>query len=45
VVVADAFRQGGDLVGVEVVDLHGDARPPEARDQFGGLLDGLGPVV
>ncbi len=45
VVVADPLGQPPHLLGVEVIDLDRDADPAEPGHEFGGLLDGLGPVV
>ncbi|GAA3371484.1 hypothetical protein GCM10017744_099400 [Streptomyces antimycoticus] len=45
VIVADALGQPPDLRGVEMVGADGDAGATEPRDEFGRLLDRLGPVV
>ena len=39
-----ALEQRGDFVVIGVIDAHGDADPSLRSDEFGGLLDGLGPA-
>ena len=45
VVAPDLLGQALHLGGVEMVDRDRDAGAAELRDELGGLLDRLGPVV
>src|ERR1700687_6401554 len=44
-VAADPVGECTHLAGLEVIDPHRDAVTTEFADQFGGLLDGLSPVI